>query len=139
MDSNSPTVAILGTSVDRAKFGKQAVRAHLRAGWTVRSVNSKETAIQGVPCFAAHAQTPGRPLRVSVCLPPAVLWHMLPDIARKGCEELWLNPGADSSEVETEAQRLGRREVAVRVARSRELGRDGLNCNRDGLPHYAWP
>jgi hypothetical protein len=36
-----------------------------------------------------------------------VVLGLLPDIAAKGCDELWLNPGADSDEVVTEAERLG--------------------------------
>jgi len=31
---------------------------------------------------------------------------VLPDIAAKGCDELWLNPGAESDEVLAEAERL---------------------------------
>jgi hypothetical protein len=31
---------------------------------------------------------------------------MLPDIAAKGCDELWLNPGAESEAVLAEAARL---------------------------------
>ena len=44
---------------------------------------------------------------VSVYLPPPVLLKVLPDIAARGCDELWLNPGTESDEVLTEAQRLG--------------------------------
>jgi predicted CoA-binding protein len=32
---------------------------------------------------------------------------LLPDIATKGCEELWLNPGTESPEVVAVAERLG--------------------------------
>ena len=32
---------------------------------------------------------------------------LLPEIAAKGCDELWLNPGAESPEVLAEAERLG--------------------------------
>jgi uncharacterized protein len=32
---------------------------------------------------------------------------LLPDIAERGCEELWLNPGTESDEVLGEAERLG--------------------------------
>jgi len=35
------------------------------------------------------------------------LQKILPDIAAKGCDELWLNPGAESEDVLAEAQRLG--------------------------------
>jgi predicted CoA-binding protein len=48
-----------------------------------------------------------RPDRISVYLPPSVLLKALLDIAAKGCDELWLNPGSESDEVLAEAERLG--------------------------------
>ncbi len=48
-----------------------------------------------------------RPDMVSVYLPPTVLLQILPDIAARGCDELWLNPGTESDEVLAEAARLG--------------------------------
>ena len=44
---------------------------------------------------------------VSAYLPPPVLLKVLPEIAAKGCDELWLNPGTESDEVLSEAGRLG--------------------------------
>jgi predicted CoA-binding protein len=34
-----------------------------------------------------------------------VLLQVLPDIAAKGCDELWLNPGTESDEVLAAAER----------------------------------
>lgn len=93
------TVAIIGASADRSKFGNIAVRAFVRQGWTVYPVNPKEAQIEGLPSFKSIAEVPVRPNRVSVYLPPAVLLKVLPDIAAKGCEELWLNPGTESEAV----------------------------------------
>lgn len=101
------TIAILGASADRAKFGNKAVRAFVQQGWTVYPVNPKEAAIEGLPAFKSLADVPVRPHRVSVYLPPPVLLKVLPDIAAKGCDELWLNPGTESDEVLAEAERLG--------------------------------
>ncbi|MBI3874619.1 MAG: CoA-binding protein [Verrucomicrobia bacterium] len=101
------TIAILGASNDRAKFGNKAVRAFVQQGWTVYPVNPKEASIEGLPAFKSIADVPGRPNRISVYLPPPVLMKVLPDIAAKGCDELWLNPGAESDEVLAEAERLG--------------------------------
>jgi uncharacterized protein len=102
-----PTIAILGASADRAKFGNRAVRAFVRQGWTVFPVNPKETQIEGLPAFASIADVPGRLDRISVYLPPPVLLKLLPAIAAKGCGEFWLNPGAESPEVVTAAEQLG--------------------------------
>jgi len=101
------TIAIVGASNNRAKFGNKAVRAYLRQGFTVFPVHPGETVIEGVPAFKNILDVPSRPNRVSVYLPPRVLLEVLPDIAAKGCDELWLNPGTESEEVLAKAEQLG--------------------------------
>lgn len=73
----------------------------------VYPVNPKESEIEGLPAFKSITDIPVRPGRVSVYLPPPVLKKVLADIAAKGCDELWLNPGTESDEVLAEAERLG--------------------------------
>lgn len=101
------TVAIIGASANRAKFGNKAVRAFLQQGCTVYPVNPNEAQIEGLKTCKTIVDVPVRPQMVSVYLPPQTLLKILPDIAKKGCDELWLNPGTESDEVLAEAQRLG--------------------------------
>lgn len=100
------TVAIIGASPDRAKFGNKAVRAFLQRGYIVFPVNPKAAVIEGVAAFKSLAEVPVRPDLVSVYLPPAVLQKILPEIAARGCDELWLNPGTESAEVLALAEQL---------------------------------
>ncbi len=101
------TVAIIGASNDRSKYGNKAVRAFVQQGYTVYPVNPKEAVVEGIPAFRTITDVPTRPNRVSVYVPPPVLLKLLGDIATKGCDELWLNPGTESDEVLAEAERLG--------------------------------
>lgn len=101
------TVAIIGASNDRRKYGNKAVRAFRQQGFTVYPVNPKEAEVEGLPAFKSVLDLPVRPQRVSVYLPPPVLLKVLPEIAAKGCDELWLNPGTESDEVLEAAERLG--------------------------------
>jgi hypothetical protein len=101
------TAAIVGASADRHKYGNKSVRAHLQQGYTVFPINPRETEIEGCPAYRSIADLPVRPDRVSVYVPAEVTLKLLPEIAAKGCDELWLNPGADSDEAVTEAERLG--------------------------------
>ena len=101
------TIAIIGASADRGKFGNKAVRAYLQQGCTVYPVNPKQAEIEGLPVFKSIADVPVRPELISVYLPPPVLLKILPDIAAKGCDELWLNPGTESDEVLAAAEKLG--------------------------------
>ncbi len=101
------TVAIIGASADSSKFGNKAVRAFRQQGFTVYPVNPKESAIEGIACYASIAEVPVRPDKISVYLPPPVVLKLLPAIASKGCDELWLNPGTESDEVLAAAEKLG--------------------------------
>ena len=101
------SVAVIGASADRTKFGNKAVRAYLKQGFAVYPVNPKATEIEGVPAYRSITEVPERPHRISVYLPPPVLLKLLPDIAAKGCDELWLNPGTESDEVLAAAEQHG--------------------------------
>ena len=101
------TVAIIGASNDRRKFGNKAVRAFVQRGYTVYPVNPQQPQIEGLVAFKNIRQVPVRPEMVSVYVPPEILLELLPDIAARGCDELWLNPGSESEAVLAEAQRLG--------------------------------
>jgi len=101
------TVAIIGASANRRKFGNKAVRAFLKQGYTVFPVHPREKEIEGQKAFADIRDVPERPNLISVYVPPQVLLTLLPAIAARGCDELWLNPGAESEAVLREAERLG--------------------------------
>jgi len=101
------TVAIVGASTDRSKFGNKAVRAFTQRGFRVFPVHPREPVIEGLPAFTSVRDLPERPDLVSVYLPAAVSLKVLPDIAARGCDELWLNPGADDPGVVEAAEKLG--------------------------------
>ncbi len=101
------SIAILGASNDRSKFGNIAVRAFAQRGWRVFPINPRETTIEGLTCFRSVSDLPERPNLISVYLPPPVTIQVLPDIAARGCDKLWLNPGAESDDVLRETDRLG--------------------------------
>lgn len=100
------TVAIIGASNDRRKFGNKAVRAFQQTGHQVFPVNPNEKTVEGVPAFASIRDVPVRPEMVTVYVPPPILLKLLPEIAARACDELWLNPGTESDAVLRECERL---------------------------------
>jgi hypothetical protein len=101
------TVAILGASADRAKFGNKSVRAHLRGGYDVYPVNPKAETIEGLPAYPSLGDVPVNLLdRISVYLPPDVGLKLLPQIAAKKAREVWFNPGSESPELLQKARAL---------------------------------
>ena len=101
------TVAIIGASNNRGKFGNKAVRAFQQQGYTVYPVNPNESEVEGLATYKSIRDVPVRPQMISVYVPPPVLLKLLPDIAAKGCDELWLNPGTESDEALAESEKLG--------------------------------
>ena len=104
-----PTVAILGASADREKYGNKAVRAFVARGYTVYPVNPKGGEVEGLPVYISLAAIPAdvKLDRISVYLPPAVGLKTLPEIAARGASELWLNPGSESDELVEAAEKQG--------------------------------
>ena len=101
------TVAVIGASNNREKWGNKAVRAFAQQGYTVFPVNPNEPEVEGLKTFASIKDVPVRPTMVTVYIPPPRLVKILPDIAARGCDELFLNPGTESAEVLAECERLG--------------------------------
>jgi predicted CoA-binding protein len=101
------SVAIIGASSARHKFGNKAVRAFLRQGWTVYPVNPNEAEIEGLKSYPSVSAIPGPVDRASLYLPPAIGIAVLEEIQRKGIRELWVNPGAESDALIEKAELLG--------------------------------
>ena len=101
-----PSVAVIGASNDRSKWGNKSVRAFQQRGFKVYPVNPTEPVVEDLPAFKSISEIPVRPDKVTVYVRPQVLLKLLPEIAARGCDELWLNPGTESDEVIAEAERL---------------------------------
>lgn len=91
-----PTIAVVGASNDRAKYGNKAVRAYIKRGWTVYPVNTRETRIEGLPAFRSIRDVPGPVDRVALYLPPSAGETILEDLAAAKPREVFLNPGTES-------------------------------------------
>lgn len=103
----SKTIAIVGASNDRRKYGNKAVRAFKDGGWTVYPVNPNEKEVEGLQCYASVRDVPGHVDRVSMYVPPSVGAALLDDIAAKQPDEVFFNPGSESDEVLDQAREKG--------------------------------
>jgi uncharacterized protein len=101
------SVAVIGASCDRNKYGNRAVRAYRAEGWDVYPVNPREESIEGLKTYRSILDVPVSVDRATVYLPPETTLQVLDEIARKGVRELFLNPGSESSEVVKRAEELG--------------------------------
>lgn len=104
---SKPTVAIVGASSNRSKFGNKSVRAHLKQGYEVFPVNPKEEMIEGLTCYPTLSDVPADFLnRISLYLPPSVGILLLEEIRTLEVEEIWLNPGTESPDLIERAEEL---------------------------------
>ena len=93
------SVAVIGASHDRRKYGNKAVRAYRENGYTVFPVNPNDATIEGLKAYP-NLDAISDPIDyVSLYVPPAVGLKLLPAIAAKEPRELWLNPGSESEEL----------------------------------------
>ncbi|MDA1017012.1 MAG: CoA-binding protein [Planctomycetota bacterium] len=105
---SKPSVAVLGASQDRQKFGNQSVRAHLQQGYEVFPINPKAGEIEGLQAYASLADLPVETVnRISVYLPPHIGVTLLDEIAAMQPDEVWLNPGSESDQLIEKAEGLG--------------------------------
>ena len=101
------TIAVIGASADRAKYGNKAVRAYIDEGWEVLPVNPHEEEIEGRTVLAAADEIPLGIDRVSLYLSPTVTVSLLEALAARRPQEVWLNPGTANAEVRRRAEDLG--------------------------------
>lgn len=105
--SESKTVAVIGASSNRNKFGNKALRAFERRGYTVIPINPNEKEVEGHKTFASVLDVPGNVDMATVYVPPAIGVTVMEQLAKKGVGEVWLNPGADEDDVVDRARELG--------------------------------
>jgi predicted CoA-binding protein len=100
-------VAVIGASNDRHKFGYRAVRAFKRQGYTVIPINPNESEVDGEKAYPSVLEVPGTIDMATVYLQPEPGMQVMTQLAEKGVEEVWLNPGADDDRVVAKAKALG--------------------------------
>jgi predicted CoA-binding protein len=87
--------AVVGASLDRAKYGNKVLRCYAQHGLPVVGVHPKLTAVEGLPCYASLRAVPGLPRAVSVVAPPSAAASILADAKAAGVTQVWFQPGAE--------------------------------------------
>jgi len=99
------TVAVVGASNDRRKFGNKALRAFRAEGHTVIPINPHEAQVEGLRAYPSVLDVPGPIDMATVYVQPDIAMTLLPEFERKKIGEIWINPGAESDELMEEARR----------------------------------
>ena len=101
------TVAVIGASRNRQKFGNKALRSFEAQGYTVIPINPNEVEVEGHKTYRTVLEYPGQIDMATVYVPASAGVAVMADLKKKGIPEVWLNPGADAAAVVRRAQELG--------------------------------
>ncbi len=94
---SSPAFAVAGASSNREKYGNKVLRCYLLNNKRVYGINPRATEIEGAPCVASIADLPPDVKSISVVTPPAITEQVVKEAIAKGIENIWMQPGAQSS------------------------------------------
>jgi predicted CoA-binding protein len=100
------TVAIIGASSDRRKFGNRALRAFQRQGYTVIPINPNEPEVEGLRTYASVLDVPGAIEMATFYVPPEIGETVIEQVAAKRIAEVWFNPGSESDALIARARAL---------------------------------
>lgn len=101
------TVAVIGASSDRSKFGNKALRAFRTQGYKVIPINPTEREVEGEQAYVSVLDYDGDIDEATFYVNPRVGEKVLDDVAAKKIATVWLNPGADGPNVVARAKALG--------------------------------
>ena len=101
----SKTVAVVGASSSRSKFGNKALRAFVAQGYRVLAINPNESEVEGLKTYASVLDVTGPIDMATVYVQPDVTLRLLDEFQRKGIPEIWVNPGAEDDAVMAESRR----------------------------------
>ena len=105
------TVAIIGASPDRHKFGNKALRAFRDGGYRAIPITPHHEVVEGEKAYATVLEYPGEIEMATMYVPPDIGEQVVESLARKGIGEVWFNPGADAPSVLAKARALGIRPI----------------------------
>ena len=103
----SPTVAIIGASNKPERYSYMAVEGYSEQNYTVWPVHPSGFDVANLPCYKDIASLPGHACIISMYVNPKLGLEMLPAIKAHGPDWVWLNPGADSDELEQALKQNG--------------------------------
>jgi uncharacterized protein len=104
---DSPAFGVVGASPRRHKYGNKVLRCYQQNGRRAIPVNPREAVIEGVACVADVASLPEDVKSISVITPPSVTEKVVEAAARKGIENVWMQPGAESDTAIETCRRAG--------------------------------
>jgi len=109
---NGSSFAVVGASLDRAKYGNKVLRAYLQAGRDLVPIHPREPVIEGLLAYPNLSSAPGTFDGISVVTPPVAAESIVEEAARLGIQHVWFQPGAESPAAVARGRALGMNVIA---------------------------
>jgi uncharacterized protein len=110
------SLAVVGVSRNKDKFGSMIYRELKAKGYKMFAVNPELDMFEGDRCYAGLGALPEKPEGVIIVVQPTAALKVLEDMAKQGIQYAWIQQGANSPENEAKAQELGLKVVAGECA-----------------------
>lgn len=99
-DENT-TIALIGASNDKQKYGNKIYCDLKGKGYNVTPINPKEKTIEGDKAYNSIEEMPKLPDIANFVVPPPIAMKIAQNISKLGVKHLWFQPGSESNELET--------------------------------------
>ncbi|MGO0122124.1 CoA-binding protein [Desulfothermobacter acidiphilus] len=99
--------AVVGVSRNPEKYGHRVYLQLKQLGYDVYAVNPNCSEIEGEPCFPSLSALPVVPQVINVVVPPEIAVQTVKEAIALGIKRIWLQPGSESDEALTLADKAG--------------------------------
>ena len=94
------SIALIGASNDRSKYGNKIYRDLRKKGYNVTPINPREEKIEGDMAYSSIEEMKELPDIANFVVPPPVAMKIAQHITSLGIKHLWFQPGSESEELE---------------------------------------
>jgi len=100
LKEENTSIALIGASNDRSKYGNKIYRDLRNKGYNVTPINPKEEKIEGDKAYSSIEEMKKLPDIANFVVPPPVAMKIAQNITNLGIKHLWFQPGSESKELE---------------------------------------
>ena len=99
LQNKKNSIALVGASNNPKKYGNKILLDLLEKGHIVYPINKNESQIEGLKSYKKVSDLPSIPSIINFVVPPNEGIEVTKDLVKKGYNNFWYQPGAESIEI----------------------------------------
>ena len=100
LKEKNASIALIGASNDKNKYGNKIYLDLRNKGYNVTPINPKENTIENDKAYTSIEEMKKLPDIANFVVPPPIAMKIAQRIVRLGIKHLWFQPGSESNELE---------------------------------------